>query len=266
MRHGIRILLVGLLGALSGTSACYRESRPEVVVSLDDGQRLVGTLTTPSFSLQTVVGEVAFDASEAGELGLLDDGAVEDAGGRVRLWLRNGSEFVGDWQSPSVAMTLYVGGTEVQASVPIPKLRRMQFQGRPITHSQALFRVQTMRGDDIYVDADTSRIRLATDVGDVAPFLSEIAVIERRVQGTDGWRVVLRNGMELHGKIQPGGVEVNPSLGPKGLKLEPASVARLERAAAPTTDLASDASGRFYTNENQAARKRQEAIDWQSMR
>jgi hypothetical protein len=259
--------LVMILGACAAPAALG----PRVHVELNDGQVLVGEMSTPALSLKTQFGAIAFDAAQAGELGPLEGGDIREAGSLIRLWLRNGSEFVGEWQAPVVRMALRVGGAAVPVDVPIQKLARLRFLGQPVWHDRPVFRLLTHAGDDFYVDAERSRVRLKTEVGAMEPFLDEIARLEPRGQEENAWQVVLKSGSVLFAEIDKDGLDLRPVLGPEKLTVAWSAIRRLEQVAAPALAAAAQAgsppvqaaeSAAYYDNAAQRAHKASEASTW----
>lgn len=268
----ISMLVAGLAGCAVTTGG-----RPQVHVQLNDGQVLVGELTTRGFTLKTDFGDLRFSADDAGEIGPLEGGDMQQSDELIKLWLRNGSEFVGGWQKPVVHMLLSVGGREVSVDVSIDKLARLQFMGRPAWPERAVFRVLTHRGDDFYVDAATSRVRLDSEIGELAPFLSEISSLTRRAAGGDetdnadnAWRVVLKNGSIIHASMQPDGLDLRPAMGPDEIQVAWTAISRMElartaahrQAEAEAVPVAADSRSGYYDNAAQKAVKQAEEATW----
>jgi hypothetical protein len=239
-----------------------------VHVQLNDGQVLVGELSTAQFTLKTELGTLAFDTVDAGELGPLEGGDMEQSDNLIRLWLRNGSEFVGGWDKPSVQMEIEVGGKKVPIDVPIAKLKRLRFRGSAVWSKKALYRVRTRAGDDFFVDAGESRIHFTGELGEFSPYLTEIALMERAEEDGNRWKVHLKNGNLVHVGIREGGLELKPSMGPEKVELSwnlvdgleptamrPPAMARKEKAEqrAVKDDLLSPglAAPSYYSNEAQ---------------
>lgn len=268
------VMTVGLLGcvvSIAGCAGVSGASRSEVHVQLNDGQVLVGRMTTPQFSLKTAFGTMRFDADEAGELGPLEGDDMQQAGNLIRLWLRNGSEFVGGWENPVVEMALSVGGREIPVEVPIDKLERLRFRGQPVYTDRPLYRVLTRSGDDFFVDAGTSRIHFDGELGSFSPFLAEIASLEKLDSDDNLWSVRLKNGTRLHSRIQADGVALHPAMGPGEVTLSWKLVARLEPASmrAPAAPLAAAKAQQaaapatsYYDNSMQRRLKEDAAKTW----
>ena len=148
--------------------------RPNVHVELNDGQLLVGTVTTKTFTLKTEFGELLISTEEAGELGPLEGGDMQQSDHLVKLWLKNGSEFVGNWEKPALEMTIGIGDDDVDIDVPIEKIRRLRFLGHPEYTAEPMYRVLTQAGDDFFVLAAESRIHFNSDMATFSPYLNEI--------------------------------------------------------------------------------------------
>ena len=129
MKWAMTMTVLALAACLAGCATTNSSGRPQVHVQLNDGQVLVGELTTRAFTLKTDYGDLQFAADDAGEIGPLEGGDMKQSDELIKLWLRNGSEFVGGWQKPVVQMLLAVGGKDVPVDVPIDKLSRLQFMG-----------------------------------------------------------------------------------------------------------------------------------------
>ena len=63
---------------------------------------------------------------------------------------------------------------------PIQKLARLRFRGQAVGLARPAFRVLTHNGDDFYVDAERSRVKLRSEMGTLEPFLAEIVSLDRR--------------------------------------------------------------------------------------
>lgn len=221
-----RSLLGAFLAALvlAGCAA----GDPKVRVTLNDGQVLVGTLATRSFDLKTGFGTLSFDTAHAGELGPAEGEDLEVSGDAVRLWLRNGSEFVGKWVKPSVTVVLSVGDREVEIAAPIAKVRRLQFFGRTAWPG-TVFRIVTVAGDDFFVDVTRTRVPLKNELGAFEPFLSEIADLSPLDRTKNLWRVAFENGTVLNAEIARPSLELELDMGPEAFLLPLESVAKMER-------------------------------------
>jgi hypothetical protein len=262
MRLVIVMISVGCL--VTGCAGMASQTRPQVHVQLNDGQVLVGGMTTEMFKLKTEFGTLDFSAEDAGEMGPLEGKDMQQAGNLIKLWLKNGSEFVGGWEHPSVEVAISIGGQDVTVDVPIDKIKRMRFRGDAEYTDKPLYRVLTRSGDDFFVDASASKIHFKGELGSFSPFLAEIAGLERNKGDDNQWRIRLQNGTTLHAGIQQDGVELSPAMGPGKVKLSWSLVARMEPAHmnAPAAVTKSPVAPEYYDNAPQRAMKEQAAQSW----
>lgn len=202
---------------------------PEVRVTLDDGQILFGRLRTKEFTLKTGLGDLPFAAADAGEIGPVEGKNVKQAGREIRLWLRNGSEFVGRWQKPSVAVDLNLGGQAHPINVPVEKLKRLQFRGQPVWSNNAVFRVQTRRGDDFFVDVNKTQLPFVTEFGEIKPFLHEVHKLEPLDRKNRKWRIHLTNGTLVKAEFKQQSLALTLAMGPKNIKLPLAQIKKMDR-------------------------------------
>ena len=203
-------LLIGLSVMACGLSSCgmlnQQAAQSDVHVMLNDGQVIVGELTTPIFTLKTELGTLKFDTDEAGELGPLEGNDMKQSDKLVRLWLKNGSEFVGGWQKASVEMSLRIGDKDISIDVPIDKLKRLRFKGDPVWSDKPLYRVVTRSGDDFFVEADSSQIHFTSELGSFSPYLAEISSLVQLDGEENKWQVQLKNGSRLNAEIKNSGL------------------------------------------------------------
>lgn len=262
MRMVIVMVTVACLAA--GCMGMASQTRPQVHVELNDGQVLVGGMTTQAFRLKTEFGMLDFSTEDAGELGPLEGADMEQAGKLIKLWLRNGSEFIGGWEHPSVEVAISIGGKDLTVDVPIKKIKRMRFRGDAEYTEKPLYRVLTRSGDDFFVDASASKIHFKGELGSFSPFLEEIAGLERNNGDDNEWSIRLKNGTTLHAGIQQDGVDLSPAMGPDKVKLSWSLVARMEPAHmnAPAAISKSPAAPEYYDNAPQRAMKKAAAQSW----
>jgi len=262
MRLVIVMITVGCL--MTGCAGMASQTRPQVHVQLNDGQVLVGGMTTEMFRLKTEFGMLDFSTEVAGEMGPLEGKDMKQAGNLIRLWLRNGSEFIGSWDRPVVEVALSIGGKDVKIDVPIDKIKRMRFRGEAEYTEKPLYRVLTSSGDDFFVDASASKIHFKGELGEFSPFLEEIASLERGDGDDNEWSIRLKNGTTLHAGIQQDGVELTPAMGPEKVKLSWSLVARMEPAHmnAPAAVTKSPVAPEYYDNAPQRAMKEAAAQSW----
>lgn len=251
---------------------------PEVLVTLDDGQKLVGSLTTRTFALETGMGTLAFDSAIAGELGPVEGGTVEQSERMVRLWLRNGSEFVGRWQRPAVEVELDLGEKPRTIQVPIAKLQRLQFRGAAIWADDAVFRVVTRDGDDFFVDVTRTRLAFTSDLGEFDPYLAEIDRLEPLDAKKTQWRITLGTGTVFNGTLRQTQLDLRLAVGPEAVTLPLAAVKQMDkqrldrgggswRGLGRAQELGDEAPfggepGGFYSNRLQKASKARAAQQW----
>lgn len=252
------------------TLAACRTPGPEVLVSLDDGQQLVGRLATKTIALQTQMGLLEFDTAVAGELGLVEGANAKASGDMIRLWLKNGSEFVGKWQRPSVQVAVTLGEEPRDIDVPIAKLQRLQFRGDAIDSGRDVFRVVTKAGDDFFVDLTRTRLAFASDLGKFSPFLHEIASLERMGDDAAKWRVRLTTGTVLLGTLDQQKLDLRLAVGPERLELPLDAVAQMDKQQLDVqhawsegrADIRVQSAQGFYSNAPQKEAKERAASKW----
>ncbi|MBI4613488.1 MAG: hypothetical protein HY720_07760 [Planctomycetes bacterium] len=223
-----RPLSAGLSLALLLAAGCA-EPGPEVRITMVDEQVLVGRLTTRTITLDTGLGELGFDSEHAGELGPLEGPGVDASGHLVKLWLRNGSEFTGEWQKPEVEVYLEVGGEEYSIDVPIVKLARLQFRGEEIWPEESVFRIKTKDGDDFFVDVTRTRLEFESDLGTFRPYLEEIEKLDPLDDQKKKWRVTLSTGTSLVSVLKQDELDLALAMGPEKLVVPLASIVSMER-------------------------------------
>ncbi|MGE0430750.1 MAG: hypothetical protein AB7K09_09255 [Planctomycetota bacterium] len=186
-----------------------------IYVALNDQQRLVGDMTTASLTLKTALGDLAFDPAVVGELGPVEGKDLGQSGAAVTLWLRDGSEYTGVWTNPDAAVSVVIGGTTSNVTLPIDRLERLQFTGSEIWPKRRVVRVITTTGDDFLVVGEETRITIVSALGTFSPTLDEVAAIRPPAEGEEAWRVELMVGTVLIGRLQSDALIVVPSLGPE---------------------------------------------------
>ncbi|MCU0723590.1 MAG: hypothetical protein MUC63_08245 [Planctomycetes bacterium] len=221
--------LLGCSGLLLSACASAEPRAPRVLATLTDGQVLVGELDTRTFTLTTGLGTLAFDTRDAGELGPLEGADMEQAGAAVRLWLRDGSEFVGKWEKPSVSVAVSAGGARISVDVPIRRLKRLQFQGEAVWPDGPVFRVVTGTGDDFFVDVTKTRIAFANDLGRFEPFLEEIQHVEPADPGRKSWHVWFDTGTRLVAGAAQKTLDLKLALGPDSVTVGVGSIVYMDR-------------------------------------
>jgi hypothetical protein len=255
-----------LLWAAAGCTAVETPPpRPEVQVLLNDGQILVGQMTTLTFTLRTGMGTFTFDTAHAGELGPLEGDDIQKAERMIRLWLRNGSEFVGEWERPDVRVRLHLGGREIFVNVPIAKVKRLQFRGHAVWPDRPVFRILTRSGDDFFVDVTRTQMTFRNELGIFSPFLSEVTQLEPLDKEKKNWQIFLRGGMVFRAEIAQKELDLKLDMGPHRIRLPLDSVEVMQRQALRQPRglaLGDGMSGDFYSNESQRNVKEQAARSW----
>jgi hypothetical protein len=253
-------------------TSCASDPRPRVLATLSDGQRLYGRLATATFRLDTTLGELEFDRAVAGELAPEDDHEATATSRRVRLWLRDGSEFVGVWQSPAVELELIIGDERRALEIPIARLARLQFAGDPVWPEGQIGRITTREGDDFFVVVTREQLAIESDLGHFQPRLDEISSIELASEDPRRWRIALAGGTVLHGTIAQEHLALRTVIGAVALalplgrlqrfmhhRLEPIGIewhSMSAATAAPPTG-ADESERGYYSNQMQKAAKQQ---------
>jgi len=263
-------MLLTLIPLLTLACANTREKGPAVQVTLDDGQVLTGALATSRFALETSLGTLEFDTQDAGELGLLKESGNLQAASQpatpnplVKLWLRNGSEFVGFWQKPKLELRLTIGQQLLTLDIPIARLARLQFRGAPVWSEEPVFRIQTRAGDDFFVDISRNTLPLQTEFAPINPLLSEIRGLQPRDEQNQNWRLTLNSGTSLNATIPQQSLGMTLAMGPKQVTIPLAQIRHMDRQqlsgpANEQSDRAQDSgssAGGFYSNSAQKQAK-----------
>jgi len=208
---GIAAVALAAAGAVAG---CGGGDEAPVKATLSDGQVMYGELRTTVLILNGELGRLEIPLADVGEVLPVEGDEMEDADGYVRVWLRNGSELVGRWDDPQLAMDIAVGGSDVKVDLPVPELHRLQTQGGELWPDSAVYRVRTTTGDDFLVDADESRIAIENELGKFRPYLAECRTV-RPVDDPDGdWRIELETGTVLIGRPVDDALTLVMPLGP----------------------------------------------------
>ncbi len=198
-------------------------------VTLNDGQLLVGRLSTRHIRLKTSIGEFEIDTFDAGELGMVEGKNIKQSDNMIRLWLRNGSEFVGRWEKPSVEVQIWMGGDDVTIQVPMSKVMRLQFRGAAVWPTQAVFRIQTQQGDDFFVDVTKTQMKFGNEMGSFSPFLSEIRQLSPVDIEKKQWRIQLENGTVFIAALQQDELQLELDMGPKKISLPLSAIKQMNR-------------------------------------
>ena len=212
-----------------GAGLGAKKHRYQVRATLQDGQVLYGDVRTARLSLDGPLGELKIPLEDIGEVVPVEGEQVGDSQGHVRVWLRDGSELIGQWKDPEVAMGIRVGKEDVRVDLPPEKLQRLQTQGGEIWPGGSVYRVRTVHGDDFLVDARTSRFTLENDLGSFSPALSDCLSV-RPVDDPEGdWRVELGTGTVLIGRMAGNQLTLAMTLGPDEVTVPLSSFQSMEQ-------------------------------------
>ena len=211
LRWSLNILIPMLL---LGFGLGAKKKNAPVRATMEDGQILYGAIRTQKLTLESPLGELKIPIADIGEVLPVEGDQLSDSEGHVRLWLRDGSELVGKWQEPTLAMTIEVGKEDVRIDLPADQLGRLQTQSGEVWPRGAVYRVRTVHGDDFLVDAKDSRFTLANDLGEFSPTLADCRSV-RPVDDPEGdWRVELTTGTVLIGEVKGSQLTLAMPLGP----------------------------------------------------
>lgn len=218
--------------ALSLLLACAPEAADHAVrVTLDDGQVLLGDITTDTLSLESGLGTLAIPLADVGEVEPVEGGALGGSGDHVTVWLRDGSELSGRWKAPELAMSIQVGGGPVPVDLPTTQLERLQTQGGEVWPEGDVFRVTTIYGDDFVVDPGQTHLTLVNELGTFSPSLTEMASLIP-LDGADGdWEIQLFTGTVLIGPLEGDAVTLALRMGPERVEVPLDALVSIERQA-----------------------------------
>lgn len=211
--------------------ACVEGEGTPVGVTLDDGQVLVGDVTTGVLALEGAFGAVEIPLDDVGMVIPVEGRTVGESHGQVTVWLRNGSELRGQWTEPELAMGIEVGGDAVPIEVPAHRMQALQLRGGEEWPEGGLYRVRTTWGDDFLVDPEETRIPLVNDLGEFSPFLSELRAVGPVGDPTGDWRIELETGTVLIGQVQQDELAFALPMGPDEIVVPLDALVRLERGA-----------------------------------
>ena len=218
-----------VLGIISLVNACSEEGTA-VRATLDDGQVLVGDVQTETLILHSNLGDLEIPLADVGEVEPVEGQDLAGSGDNVRVWLRNGSEFVGKWAKPELAMGIEIGGGVASVDLPMNDLRRFQLQGGAVWPEEGTFQVRTVFGDDLYVDAENTTIPFETALGRFDPLLSECISIAPQNAADGTWRIELETGTVLVGTIASDHLEFGLPMGPESVEVPLADMTWLKIA------------------------------------
>jgi hypothetical protein len=225
----VSLFLLPVLAFLGCKSPQKKETLPVVKVTLNDNQIVVGEMTTKVIRLKTSHGTLDFSTEDAGELGPWKGKSLSESGRAVCLWLRNGSEFIGLWDKPSVHLKFEAGGENFDVDIPFEKLKRLQFYNTARWARKAVFRVATTFGDDFFVDVDRTRITFKHDLFVIKPFLDEIKHIEPMKEPEGSWLLEMTNGTVLETSIDQEALVLHLDMGPETITVPMAYIEYMNR-------------------------------------
>lgn len=223
---------IGWLG-LALVVACSEGEGTPVGATLDDGQVLIGEITTQALQLQGAFGPVAVPLADVGMVLPVEGRTLKDSSSHVNVWLRNGSELRGRWAEPELTMGIAVGGKRVGVEVPAGRMQALQLQGSESWPEDGLYRVRTSWGDDFLVDPAQTRIELENELGSFEPFLTECRAVGPISDPEGDWRIELASGTVLIGPLKTDQIAFALPIGPEEIVVPLASLVALERGAWP---------------------------------
>lgn len=213
-------------------AACISFGEPTPIgVTLEDGQLLVGDVTTDVLALDGAFGDVLVPLDDVGMVVPVEGRSLGDSHGHVTIWLRNGSELRGEWAEPELAMAIEVGGDDVAIDVPAERLQALQLRGAEQWPDVGLYRVRTTWGDDFLVDPAETRIAMVNDLGEFAPYLSECRSVGPIGDPTGDWRIELETGTVLVGALQQEEIAFALPMGPDEIVVPLSALAVLDRSS-----------------------------------
>jgi hypothetical protein len=244
--------------------------QPEIPVgaTLQDGQVLVGAISTPTLRLDGALGAVDVPLDAVGLLVPVEGTTLGQSHGNVDVWLRNGSELKGRWADPALAMDLEVGRTSVGVEVPTDDLQALQLRGSEAWPDRPVYRVVTTHGDDFLVDPESTQVHLENALGSFAPYLAECRSIGPVGATSGDWRVELQTGTVLVGKVTEKALTFALPMGPAQVEVPLDALVSMSQggwvedqtmapplAAATPADALESARGLYRTAEEPQAAK-----------
>lgn len=259
----LAILAIPALALTAGLGA--KKHKAPIRTTLDDGQVLYGDARTTRLSLTSALGTLKIPLEDVGEVVPVEGGQLGDADGHVRVWLRDGSELVGRWEDPEIAMAIQVGKDEVKIDLPADQLTRLQTQGGEVWPHGAVYRVRTIHGDDFLVDARESRFTLVNQLGSFTPALADCRSV-RPVDDPEGdWRIELATGTILIGELDGSQLTLAMTLGPETVTVPLASFDSMEQQTWSTAQQITQSSrGVRVAGGGGGARRAKSAPEWSS--
>jgi len=258
----LAILAIPTLALGAGLGA--KKHKAPIRTTLDDGQVLYGDARTTRLSLVSPLGTLKIPLGDVGEVVPVEGGQLGEAEGHVRVWLRDGSELVGKWEDPEIAMAIQVGRDEVKIDLPADQLTRLQTQGGEVWPHSAVYRVRTVHGDDFLVDARESRFTLVNQLGSFSPALADCRSV-RPVDDPEGdWRIELATGTVLIGELDGSQLTLAMTLGPESVTVPLASFDSMEQQTWSTAQQITQSSRGPRAGGAPGARKLKAAPEWSS--
>jgi len=203
------------LGILMGCGTAIEVETSPVRASLQDGQILQGLVGTTTVSLRTELGTHQIPVGDIGELEPLEGNVMSNAHNRVKVWLRNGSELVGEWADPELTFHIEIDQTLVPVRLPIEEMQRFQLRDGETWPTEGAFAVTTSYGDDFIVNPRKTKIKLSNAMGVFSPTLAEIQSIAPMAEQEKDWRIALVNGNVLIGTLPENEIQFFLPKGPK---------------------------------------------------
>jgi hypothetical protein len=266
LKRSLKLLAILALPTLALAFGMGAKKRNAAIrATLDDGQVLYGDARTSRLSLDSPLGTLKIPLEDVGEVVPVEGGQLGDADGHVRIWLRDGSELVGKWQDPEIAMAIRVGKEDVKIDLPAQELTRLQTQGGEVWPHGAVYRVRTVHGDDFLVDARESRFTLVNQLGSFSPALADCRSV-RPVDDPEGdWRIELATGTVLIGALDGSQLTLAMTLGPETVTVPLASFDSMEQQTWSTAQQITQSSRRLgVLTGGGAGRKSKAAPAWSS--
>lgn len=221
----LAIVMVPALGSACG----HVDDGAPIRASLADGQILSGDLMTEVLVLESSVGTLQIPLEDVGEVVPTEAAQLGTAEGKVTVWLRDGSEFVGTWANPEMLVAIDVGGSKVEVDLPMERLARLQTRAGELWPEGTAYRVGTIFGDDFIVDPEHTRLVMENDLGTFAPFLSECASARPVGDAAGDWRIELTNGTVLVGPLNDDAITFALANGPEEITVPLTSFSWMER-------------------------------------
>ncbi|MEZ4241142.1 MAG: hypothetical protein R3F59_34280 [Myxococcota bacterium] len=215
---------------LAALLACHASDGTPVGATLDDGQILVGEVTTDTLTLVGELGRLSVPLDAVGMVVPVEGRTLADSHGHVTLWLRDGSEFAGAWDAPELQMAIAAGGRRVPVELPTDRLQALQLRADEQWPVDDRFRVQTLWGDDFLVDPTQTRLTLQGDFGAFELTLAECVYLEPVGAQTGPWRVQLATGTVLVGRL-PERLTLVPALGPDAVSVPLTGLKRISHGS-----------------------------------